>query len=314
MTPPAGGQAPAGYSGAALPRHRALPRLGPAIDRASGLLMTAPALLILLGLMAYPVAYAAWLSFSEWQLTGSRWISLANYRRLMGDRLFWQALRNTLFYAAWNLGAGTALSLSLALLMNRRTVVARALRVAVFLPEVLAVSVSALAWIWMLDPDYGLVNRAMLAARLIDAPVPWLSSVVYARWGIVLVNIWLGTGLSAILLLAALQNVPAEVLEAAAIDGAGAWRRFRHVTLPALRPVLLLVVMLKLIGSFKTFDQVFIMTGGGPLHRSDTLLTYLYQQGFERFDFGYASAVGMVFLLVVSALSAVQALLMRERA
>lgn len=101
--------------------------------------------------------------------------------------------------------------------------------------------------------------------------------------------------------------------EAAAIDGANAWQRFRFVVLPALRPVLLVVVMLKLIGSFKTFDQVFIMTGGGPLHSSDTLLTFLYQQGFERFDFGYASAIGVVFLAVVSSLSAIQALLMRAR-
>ncbi len=107
----------------------------------------------------------------------------------------------------------------------------------------------------------------MLAAGLIAAPMPWLTSPSRAL-GDRLVNIWLGTGLSAILLLAALQGVPAEVQEAAAIDGAGALRRFRHVTLPAIRPVLLVVVMLKLIGSFKTFDQVFIMTGGGPLHRT----------------------------------------------
>jgi ABC-type sugar transport system permease subunit len=289
-------------------------QLAERIDRATGALLTAPAIIVVGGLTFYPLGYAIYLSFSSWALTGSHWIGLDNFRRLFADRLFWLALENTFFYAAWNLVVGTFLSLALALLMNRPTFAARALRVIVFLPEMLAVSVSALAWIWMMDPDYGLLNHLMLAANLIAAPIPWLSSTAYAKWGIVLMNIWLGTGLSAILLLAALQNVPAEVLEAAAIDGAGSFRRFLHVVLPALRPVLLVVVMLKLIGSFKTFDQVFIMTGGGPLHRSDTILTFLYQQGFERFDFGYASAVGVVFLFVVATLSAMQAWLMRMRA
>ena len=289
-------------------------RLGRAIDRATGLLLTAPALIVVGGLTLYPLGYAIWLSFSEWALAGSHWIGFANFQRLFADRLFWLALGNTFFYAAWNLVVGTTLSLALALLMNRPTLAARALRVIVFLPEMLAVSVSALAWIWMMDPDYGLLNQLMLSAHFITEPIPWLSSPATAKWGIVLVNIWLGTGLSAILLLAALQTVPVEVQEAAAIDGANAFQRFLHVVLPALRPVLLVVVMLKLIGSFKTFDQVFIMTGGGPLHSSDTILTFLYQQGFERFDFGYASAVGVVFLVLVAALSAAQAWLMRARA
>jgi ABC-type sugar transport system permease subunit len=285
-----------------------------AIDRATGWLMTLPALLVLAGLLLYPLVYAVWLGFAEWRLDGARWIGLDNYGRLFADRLFWRALGNTFFYAAWNLVAGTGLSLAVALLMNRPTAMARVLRVAVFLPEVLAVSVSALAWIWMMEPDYGLLNRLLLGLGIARGPVPWLTSPNMARGSIVMVNIWLGTGLSSILLLAALQGVPADVQEAAAIDGADAWQRFRHVVLPALRPVLLVVVMLKLIGSFKTFDQVFIMTGGGPLHRSDTILTFLYQQGFERFDFGYASAVGVVFLVIVSSLSAAQAMLMRARA
>lgn len=284
------------------------------VDNLTGALLTLPALIVMGGLMLWPLGYAIFLGFSEWRLDGSRWIGLANFERLFADRLFWLALSNTFFYAAWNLSVGVSLSLAVALLMNRTSAMARVLRVAVFLPEVLAVSVSALAWVWMLDPDYGLLNRAMVTLQVITEPIPWLSSPGTAKWGIVMVNVWLGTGLSAILLLAALQNVPAEVQEAAAIDGANAVQRFRYVTLPALRPVLLVVVMLKLIGSFKTFDQVFIMTGGGPLNRSSTILTFLYQQGFERFDFGYASAVGVVFLLIVSTLSVAQAWLMRARA
>ena len=118
-------------------------RLGEAVDRATGLLMTAPALVVIGGFSLYPLGYAVWLSFSEWALAGSHWIGLANFERLFADRLFWRALENTFFYAGWNLVAGTALSLALALLMNRPTFVARALRVVVFMPEMLAVSVSA---------------------------------------------------------------------------------------------------------------------------------------------------------------------------
>src|SRR5947209_7248136 len=161
-----------------------------------GLLLTMPALVIVGGLMLYPLLRAIALSFQEWQLAGSNWIGWANYERLFGDRLFWLALGNTFFYAVWNLVAGTALSLFVAVLMNRPGAVARILRVAVFLPDVLAVSVSALAWIWMLDPDYGLMNRTMLELGAIAAPIPWLTSPADVKWAIVAVNIWLGTGLS----------------------------------------------------------------------------------------------------------------------
>jgi ABC-type sugar transport system permease subunit len=145
---------------------------------------------------------------------------------------------------------------------------------------------------------------------VLDGPIPWLNSPFHARWSIVIVNIWLGTGLSSILFLAALQDIPKELHEAAMLDGANAWQRFRAITFPFLRPTLTVVLIIKLIGSFKTFDQVFIMTGGGPLYRSETILIYLYRQGFEYFDFGFAAAVGIVFFVLVAALNVLQNLLL----
>lgn len=283
------------------------------LDRLSGYLLTAPVLAVLVLLMAYPLAYAVWLSFVQWKPAGSHWIGSANYVRLLSDPLFWNALGNTVFYTAWNVTLGTSLSLALALLMNRPGIAARVLRLSVFLPVIVSTPVAAMAWLWLFDVDYGLINRTLLDLGLVARPVPWLNSPFYSRWSMVIVNVWLGTGLSAMLFLAALQGVPKELYEAAKLDGANLWRQFLAVTLPHIRPTLVVVMIIKLIGSFKTFDQIFIMTGGGPLYRSETILIYLYRQGFEYFDFGFAAAVGIVFLAIVACLSMAQAFLLKGR-
>lgn len=283
------------------------------LDRLSGYLLTAPVLAVLVLLMAYPLAYAVWLSFVQWKPAGSHWIGTANYVRLLSDPLFWNALGNTVFYTAWNVTLGTSLSLALALLMNRPGIAARVLRLSVFLPVIVSTPVAAMAWLWLFDVDYGLINRTLLDLGLVARPVPWLNSPFYSRWSMVIVNVWLGTGLSAMLFLAALQGVPKELYEAAKLDGANLWRQFLAVTLPHIRPTLVVVMIIKLIGSFKTFDQIFIMTGGGPLYRSETILIYLYRQGFEYFDFGFAAAVGIVFLAIVACLSMAQAFLLKGR-
>ncbi|MBI3709219.1 MAG: sugar ABC transporter permease [Proteobacteria bacterium] len=283
---------------------------GAAIDRAAGFLLSTPALAVLVGLMLYPLLYAIWLSFVQWRPAASAWIGLANYERLFADRIFWIGLGNTVFYTAWNVSAGTTLSLSLALLMNRPTMAARFLRLAIFMPAIISAPVAAMAWLWVFDSDYGLLNQTLASLGLFETPVPWLNSPFHARWSIVIVNIWLGTGLSSILFLAGLQDIPKELHESAMLDGANAWQRFWAITFPLIRPTLLVVLVIKLIGSFKTFDQIFIMTGGGPLYRSETILIYLYRQGFEYFDFGFAAAVGVVFFMIVAALSLAQSLLL----
>ena len=281
------------------------------MDRWAGLALTAPALAIMVALMLYPLLYAVWLSFVQWAPTESSFIGVDNYVRLFGDKIFWQGVGNTLFYTVWNVILGTSMSMAMALLMNRPTLLARFLRLAVFLPVIISSAVAAIAWIWMFDTEFGLVNQLLKSSGLVDKGLPWLNSPHFAKWSIVIVNIWLGTGLSAMLLLAALQNVPRELHEAAALDGANLWHRFYYITLPYIRPTLLVVLTLKLIGSFKTFDQVFIMTGGGPLYTTETILMYLYRHGFEYFDFGYAGAIGVVFFVLVSVLSIAQALILR---
>lgn len=286
-------------------------KLGSALDRWAGLLLTTPALIIMIALMLYPLLYAIWLSFVQWKPASSTFVGLDNYIRLFGDRIFWIGLSNTVFYTAWNLVAGTAMALGLALLMNRPGILARILRLAVFFPVIISSAVAALAWIWMFNSDFGLLNVLLVGSGVTDTGLPWLNSPHFAKWSIVIVNLWLGAGISSMLFLAAMQNVPVDQHEAAVLDGANRWHRFWYITLPYIRPTLLVVMTLKLIGSFKTFDQIFIMTGGGPLYTTETVLMYLYRHGFEYFDFGYAGAIGVVFFLLVSALSVIQALVLK---
>lgn len=298
---------------ATLERRESTGSIASLLDRLSGYVLSAPVLAVMTLLMAYPLGYAVWLSFVQWHPASSQWVGLDNYVRLFTDPLFWNALGNTLFYTAFNVTLGTALSLALALLMNRPGIAARLLRLSVFMPVIVSTPVAAMAWLWLFNSDYGLINQTLLDIGVIGAPVPWLNSPFTARWSMVIVNIWLGTGLSAMLFLAALQGVPKELYEAAKLDGANRRQSFRAVTLPHIRPILLVVMIIKLIGSFKTFDQIFIMTGGGPLYTSETILIYLYRQGFEYFDFGFAAAIGIVFLFIVASLSVGQLLFLRER-
>lgn len=289
-------------------RHRRSP--GNLADRFAGLALATPALIVMVVLMLYPLLYAVWLSFVRWSPTDSSFVGLDNYQRIFADRIFWQGVTNTFFYTIWNVLLGTAMSIGMAILMNRPTFLARLLRLAVFMPVIISSAVAALGWIWMFDTEFGLVNQIIKLTGLSEG-FPWLNSPHFARWSIVIVNLWLGTGLSSMLLLAALQNVPQEQHEAAVIDGANPWHRLIHITLPYIRPTLLVVMTIKLIGSFKTFDQIFIMTGGGPLYTTETMLIYLYRQGFEYFDFGFAGAVGVVFFLLVGLLSLVQGMILK---
>lgn len=282
-------------------------------DRLAGYILVMPAVILMLALMLYPLLYAIYVSFVYWGPRVSVWIGSENYIRLFQDGIFWKSVLNTLFYTALNITAGFSVSVAFALLMNRRNFLTASFRASVFVPVVISMSVAAMAWLWMLEPSYGLLNQMLTGIGLVESPVPWLNSPAYSKWSITMVNVWKGTGLSAVLILAGLQGISEDLYESATIDGAGPARQLFSITLPLLRPVLLVVLVLKGIGSFKTFDQVFIMTSGGPMYSSETILMYLYRHGFEYFDFGYASAIGVVFFIIVSTLSILQIVFLREK-
>ncbi|MNK53528.1 Lactose transport system permease protein LacF [compost metagenome] len=267
--------------------------------------MLLPALLGLGVFTALPMLGAFGLSFTQWDLLGSpRWVGVSNYLDLAQDPLFWKVLGQTGFFVGLYLILDISLALGLAIALNQKRRGLGLLRAAYFMPVVTSMVAGAILWSWIFDPRYGALN-AVLATIGLD-PVRWLSDPKWALPSLVLVSVWKNLGYDMLLFLAGLQAVPKGQLEAASLDGANAWQRFWHVTLPLLGPSLVMVMMLATIRAFQTFDTVYLMTEGGP-HRSTTIVGYwLFQNAFTTFKLGKASALAYVLFMALLALSAVQ--------
>ncbi|MNX12276.1 Lactose transport system permease protein LacF [compost metagenome] len=267
--------------------------------------MLLPALLGLGVFTALPMLGAFGLSFTQWDLLGSpRWVGVSNYLDLAQDPLFWKVLGQTGFFVGLYLILDISLALGLAIALNQKLRGLGLLRAAYFMPVVTSMVAGAILWSWIFDPRYGALN-AVLATIGLD-PVRWLSDSNWALPSLVVVSVWKNLGYDMLLFLAGLQAVPKGQLEAASLDGANAWQRFWHVTLPLLGPSLVMVMMLATIRAFQTFDTVYLMTEGGP-HRSTTIVGYwLFQNAFTTFKLGKASALAYVLFMALLALSAVQ--------
>ncbi|MBK8189680.1 MAG: sugar ABC transporter permease [Vampirovibrionales bacterium] len=240
------------------------------------------------------------LGFCRWDLLSApRWVGLENYRAILGDPLFWNAMGNTALFALASGALEIALALGFALLLNR-AVAGRALfRTAYFLPYVTPLVSVALAWGWIYDPEFGLLNW-LLALK---PPIAWLYQPNTALAALIAIKIWKNIGYTLILLLAGLQAIPASAMESAMIDGAGRWGRFWHVLLPLLSPTLFFVAIITLINSVQTFDTAFLLTQGGPEHRTDLLAYWIFKNAFEFYKIGPASAMACVMFCALAALT-----------
>ncbi len=251
-----------------------------------------------------PAAVSAVLSFSEWSplrsLGDVRWSGLDNFARLLGDGTFRTSLTVTSLYAAASVPLGLVLALALALLVSREGGGAGALRTVIYLPAVVSPVIVAAVWRFVLDPDQGLVNEWLLRIG-VEGPA-WIRSTTWVLPSFVLMSLW-GVGAQMLVFLAALQALDPALDEAARMDGAGAWGRFRHVTLPGLTPVVLFNLVIGLIGAFQLFAQPYIMTQGGPADASRFLVLYLYESAFRHLDMGYASAIAWVLFGILALLS-----------
>ena len=292
-------------------------------EERAGYALASPWIAGFLVFMAFPVALSLALSLARWKgvspLSQAEWAGLANYEQLLAaDRRLRTSLHVTVLYALFAVPAGQALALAAALLMNLRVGGIALFRAAWYLPSVLAGVGVAVLWRWVFDADGGLMNAALApACHAINAVAGWFGAAPAlsppewfgadaARWGVpafAIMSLWFVGG-SMMTYLAGLQQVPADLQEAAAIDGAGAWRRFRSVTLPMLSPVILFNLVMAVISSFQVFTQAFIMTGGEPGDLTRFYVLYLYNQGFEFYEMGYASAMAWILLVVVLALTA----------
>jgi ABC-type sugar transport system permease subunit len=259
-----------------------------------------------------PLAFTVYLAFHEWGLLEKArpFVGLANFRELAHDPLFWITLRNTALYTTY-VPITMAAALGLALLLNRRQGGERLLRTVVFLPFVTSAVAIAIVWQWMFNPDFGLVNYLL---GLVGFPaLDWLGSPHLALLAIILVTVWTQVGYQMVVFLAGLQGIPQSYYDAALVDGATPWQRFRHVTLPLLRPVVLFVLVTGIISGFQVFTLVYMMTEGGPLHSTDVIVYRIYQTAWEFLRFGSASAMALVLFGVLLVVTAVQFRLLGKR-
>lgn len=280
----------------------------------SAYLFVAPSVVLIAVFIAEPIVQSAWMSLHNWTIGAgvNPFTGLANYRELWHDSRFWNALRVTVIYTAAVTVGQVGLGLAIASRLRRTTWYASLLRTAYFFPFVASLVVVGIIWKFLLDPQVGLID-GWLGDLGVSNPPQWLESTSLALPTVIVVGIWKNVGFTMIVLLAGMQQVPADLYEAAMLDGAGPWRRFTAVTLPALRPALLFTTLIATITGLQLFDLVFAMTGGGPVFSTESVVMYLYEKGFVEFQMGYASAIAWVLFVIILAVSAVQLRIARSR-
>ncbi len=263
---------------------------------------------LIIGLIVFtygPVRYAAYLSLNEGDyIRPLKWVGFANYSRAFSDELVGKAMSNTAYYVAGTVPLGIALALLLAVAMNQKLRGIVFFRSIFFLPTITSAVAISLMWAWMYNPQFGVINT-MLKAVGIRGP-KWLASPTWAMPSIIIMSVWRGLGYNMLLFLAGLQSIPKELQEAAAIDGANSIQRFFRVTLPLLSPTTFMLLVLSIIGGFQVFEYSYVMTRGGPLYSTLTVVLLIYQRAFETFEMGYASALAYILFAIILVLTIIQ--------
>lgn len=263
-----------------------------------------PALIVLGLTVFYPALQAFYLSFTRYDLIAPpEWIGWENFKRLSGDRVFWQTLRNTILYLVCVVPVLAIAPLALAILVNQKLKGIRWFRVAYYTPVIISMVVAGIAWKW-LYADNGLLNQFLRSLGL--SGVPWLTDPNLALFSVMAVTIWKGLGYYMVIYLAGLQSIPEELYEAGAIDGSDGIRKHWDITVPLMQPYLLLVAVISAISATKVFEEIFIMTKGGPLNSSKTIVYYVYDQAFGELQISYACTIGLVMFLIILVLSIVR--------
>ncbi|MBD1845212.1 sugar ABC transporter permease [Cyanobacteria bacterium FACHB-63] len=269
-----------------------------------------PALIVLGITVFYPALQAFYFSFTRYDLiTEPQWIGWANFKRLSTDPVFWQTLRNTILYLVCVVPVLAIAPLALAILVNQKLRGIRWFRVAYYTPVIISMVVAGIAWKWLYS-DNGLLNQFLRAIGF--GGVPWLTDPNWSLFSVMAVTIWKGLGYYMVIYLAGLQSIPAELYEAGAIDGSDGIRKHWDITLPLMQPYLLLVAVISAISATKVFEEIFIMTQGGPLNSSKTIVFYVYEQAFTKLEISYACTIGLVMFLMILVLSIVRLAVQRS--
>ena len=262
--------------------------------------LLAPAVILLGAFIVYPFAVGVWLSLSDTSVGNpGHFVGLANFVKAWQDSIFRTAFENTLFYTFWATLFKLMLGMWLAILLNRRFRGNRVVRAAMLLPFIVPTVLSTFAWRWMFDPTFSVLNWLLYHLDVIETRLPFLSNGSWAMWCAIAVNTWRGMPFFAITLLAGLQTINSDLLEAASLDGANGWQRFRHVSWPLLKPVTIVVVVFSVIQTFSDFQLVYVLTGGGPANSTHLLATYAYQVGVATGLLGEGAAISLFMLPVL---------------
>ncbi|MBW4516591.1 MAG: sugar ABC transporter permease [Timaviella obliquedivisa GSE-PSE-MK23-08B] len=273
-----------------------------------------PALLVLGLTVFYPAIQAFLLSFTryEYDITQPpQWIGLENFGRLFKDQVFWKTLSNTIGYLIGVVPILVIAPLGLAILVNRSIPGVQWFRAAYYTPVVISMVVAGIAWRWLYS-ETGLFNQLLIWLRLSKEGLPWLTSPKFALFSVMVVTIWKGLGYYMVIYLAGLQSIPSDLYEAAAIDGSDGWRKHWDITVPLMRPYLFLVAVISAISATKVFEEVYIMTQGGPRSSSKTLVYYVYERAFQDLEISYACTIGLAMFLLILLLSSVRLALSRQ--
>ena len=284
--------------GAQPPRRRRL-----TWQRLAQWLFILPALAYIVLFFAYPIVQNVIMAFQDYTTktfyTGEApWVGFANYVSVVTSSLFPTALVNTALFTIGSISGQFVIGLALAIFFQRNFPLNGVLRSLLLLPWLLPLIASSASWKWILDQDSGVLNQTLLALHLTSTPVPWLSSPSVALVSVILVNIWLGIPFNVAILYGGLQGIPTELYEAASLDGATGWKAFRYITLPSLRPVVSVVLVLGVVYTLKVLDIILGLTGGGPANATDTLATVSYHQSFGLFQFGKGAALSNILIII----------------
>lgn len=275
-------------------------------DERTAWLFLLPSLVLFLAFTGLPVVVAFFVSFTQWDLFNPPiFTGLTNYTKLLADPIFGKVMGNTAYFVLLSVPIQMLIGLLCALALNRAIRGQTFFRVAYFLPVVTSTIAAALVWAWLFNANVGLIN-VLLTLLGVSEPPRWLSSTRWAMAAVIIVSIWQNVGYAMVLFLAGLQNIRADLYDAAAIDGARGWKRLWFITLPLLSPTTFFVLIISIIGSFQVFELVFVMTQAGPANATNTLVYYIYQNGFQFYQMGYASAAAMILFAIVLVMTLIQ--------
>jgi multiple sugar transport system permease protein len=274
-------------------------------ERRWAIFFLSPSLIGFLAFTIFPVVASLGLSFVKWNLIHPpAFIGVGNYTRALDDIMFWRVLKNTVVYTLGTVPSAMVLSLALALALNQRIRGVTLFRGLYYLPVVAPMVAVTMVWRWLYNVNFGVINYVLSLVGV--SAIPWLTSTRWAMPSVIIMSVWKGLGSGMVIYLAGLQGIPQHLYDAASVDGANAWQRFRHITLPMLATTTFFVMVTSVISSFQVFGQVFVLTRGGPANATSTMVYYIFQNAFQSFRMGYASALSWLLFAAVFVFTLIQ--------